>query len=39
MRRSPPEIASLSGLEIDELRERWKAICGKAPSRISDGLS
>jgi hypothetical protein len=27
------EIASLSKLNIDELRERWKAICGKAPSR------
>ena len=28
-----PEIASLSKLDIDELRERWKAISGKAPSR------
>jgi hypothetical protein len=27
------EIASLSNLDVDELRERWKAICGKAPSR------
>jgi hypothetical protein len=27
------EIASLSKLGIDELRERWKAIYGKAPSR------
>ena len=27
------EIASLSELGIDELRECWKAICGKAPSR------
>ena len=27
------EIASLSKLGIDELRERWKAIFGKAPSR------
>lgn len=27
------EIASLAKLDIDELRERWKAICGKAPSR------
>ena len=26
------EIASLSNLGTDELRERWKAICGKAPS-------
>jgi Protein of unknown function (DUF2924) len=27
------EIASLSELGIDEVRECWKAICGKAPSR------
>jgi Protein of unknown function (DUF2924) len=27
------EIASLSKLDIDELRERWKGIYGKAPSR------
>src|SRR5260370_15208887 len=27
------EIASLSKLDIDELRERWKAMFGKAPSR------
>jgi len=27
------EIASLSKLGIDELRERWKAAFGKAPSR------
>ena len=27
------EIASLSKLSIDELRERWKAMFGKAPSR------
>jgi hypothetical protein len=27
------EIASLSELGTDELRERWKAICGKAASR------
>ena len=27
------EVASLSKLGIDELRERWKAIYGKAPSR------
>ena len=27
------EIASLSKLGIDELRERWKAVFGKAPSR------
>ena len=27
------EIASLSELDIDELRERWKAMYGKAPSR------
>jgi Protein of unknown function (DUF2924) len=27
------EIASLSELGTDELRECWKAICGKAPSR------
>ena len=27
------EIASLSKLGIDDLRERWKAIYGKAPSR------
>jgi hypothetical protein len=27
------EIASLSELGTDELRERWKAICGKAPSQ------
>ena len=27
------EIASLSRLGIDELRERWKAMFGKAPSR------
>jgi hypothetical protein len=27
------EIASLSKLGTDELRECWKAICGKAPSR------
>ena len=27
------EIASLSQLGIDELRERWKAMYGKAPSR------
>jgi hypothetical protein len=27
------EIASLSKLDIDELRERWKAIYGKTPSR------
>src|ERR1017187_10667555 len=27
------EVASLSKLGIDELRERWKAIFGKAPSR------
>jgi hypothetical protein len=27
------EIAGLSKLGTDELRERWKAICGKAPSR------
>jgi Protein of unknown function (DUF2924) len=27
------EIASLSKLDIDELRDRWKAIYGKAPSR------
>src|ERR1700722_19296900 len=26
------EIAGLSKLDIDELRERWKAMCGKAPS-------
>jgi hypothetical protein len=26
------EIASLSELGTDEIRERWKAICGKAPS-------
>jgi hypothetical protein len=26
------EIASLSKLGIDELRERWKAMYGKAPS-------
>src|SRR5712672_3168811 len=28
-----PEIASLSKLDIDKLRGRWKAISGKAPSR------
>jgi hypothetical protein len=42
MKRRPPildrealasEIASLSKLGIDELRERWKAMFGKAPSR------
>jgi hypothetical protein len=27
------EIASLSQLRIDELRERWRAMFGKAPSR------
>jgi hypothetical protein len=27
------EIARLSKLAIDDLRERWKAICGKAPCR------
>ncbi len=27
------EIASLSKLGIDELRERWKAMFGKAPTR------
>ena len=27
------EIAGLSKLDIDELRERWKAMFGKAPSR------
>jgi hypothetical protein len=27
------EILKLSELGTDELRERWKAICGKAPSR------
>ena len=27
------EIAGLSKLDIDELREHWKAIYGKAPSR------
>ena len=27
------EIASLSKLGIDELRQRWKAVYGKAPSR------
>jgi Protein of unknown function (DUF2924) len=27
------EIANLLKLEIDELRDRWKAIYGKAPSR------
>jgi hypothetical protein len=27
------EVASLSKLGIDELRERWKAIYGKAPSQ------
>jgi Protein of unknown function (DUF2924) len=27
------EIAGLSQLSIDELRERWKAMYGKAPSR------
>jgi Protein of unknown function (DUF2924) len=27
------EIASLSKLGIDELRERWKAMLGKGPSR------
>ena len=27
------EIASLSKLDIDELRDQWKAIYGKAPSR------
>jgi Protein of unknown function (DUF2924) len=27
------EILSLSKLDIDKLRERWKAIYGKAPSR------
>jgi Protein of unknown function (DUF2924) len=27
------EIASLSKLDTDELRERWKAMFGKAPSR------
>jgi len=27
------EIANLSKLGIDELRERWKAMFGKAPSR------
>jgi hypothetical protein len=27
------EIVSLSKLDIDKLRERWKAIYGKAPSR------
>src|SRR6202162_79586 len=27
------EVASLSKLGIDELRERWKAMFGKAPSR------
>jgi Protein of unknown function (DUF2924) len=27
------EIAGLSKLGTDELRERWKVICGKAPSR------
>src|ERR1700692_4524409 len=27
------EIASLSKLGIDELRERWKTMFGKAPSR------
>jgi hypothetical protein len=40
-RRSPaldretfdPEIASLSKLDIDKLRDRWKAIYGKASSR------
>ena len=40
-RRVPPmgpeelaaEIARLSKLDIDDLRGRWKAICGKAPSR------
>src|SRR3979411_2529019 len=26
------EIASLSKLDIDELRKRWKAIYGRAPS-------
>ncbi len=29
----PAEIASLSKLGIDELRERWKAMFGNAPSR------
>src|ERR1019366_8190114 len=33
-RESPAsEIASPSKLHIDELRERWKAMFGKAPSR------
>ena len=27
------EIASLSNARIDELRDRWKAIHGRAPSR------
>jgi hypothetical protein len=27
------EIAGVSKLGTDELRERWEAICGKAPSR------
>jgi Protein of unknown function (DUF2924) len=27
------KVAGLSKLEIDELRERWKAMYGKAPSR------
>jgi hypothetical protein len=27
------EIAGLSKLAIDELRERWQALCGKTPSR------
>src|ERR1700719_1394134 len=27
------QILSLSKLDIDKLRERWKAICGKAPCR------
>jgi Protein of unknown function (DUF2924) len=42
MKRRPPaldgetltaEIASVSKLGTDELRERWKGICGKAPCR------
>jgi hypothetical protein len=27
------EILSLSKLDIDELRDHWKAMCGRAPSR------
>jgi hypothetical protein len=27
------EIASLSKLDTDELRKRWRAMCGKVPSR------